>query len=227
MDTAGLLPHLGGAQQMAAIIAHLADLGTLGTAEHKYWKTLGQKLLAPLLFAAARDDRTMTEVLRWVDLREDNEVAKLLEAAGVDGAITAWEASQSGLPQCPPVAYARSGSPRSWPSTPGSLGPRGPRRPSSGVGPVAAKRLSCSVPGSPAPPGMRTPSPPSTGSPPSPAGLSRPASKPASNAPPGGLNRPAPTSWPPAPTSGCWPAKPANRPGGDPIARDPTVTQGA
>ena len=32
---------------------------------------------------------------RWVDLREDNEVAKRLEAAGVDGAITAWEASQS------------------------------------------------------------------------------------------------------------------------------------
>jgi type IV secretory pathway TraG/TraD family ATPase VirD4 len=37
----------------------------------------------------------MVEVLRWVDLREDSEVAKLLEDAGVDGAITAWEASQS------------------------------------------------------------------------------------------------------------------------------------
>jgi type IV secretion system protein VirD4 len=84
-----------GAQQMAATIAHTADLGTLGTAEHKYWKTLGQKLLAPLLFAAARDDRTMSEVLRWVDLREDSEVAKLLEDSGVDGPITAWEASQS------------------------------------------------------------------------------------------------------------------------------------
>src|SRR5512132_3206968 len=84
-----------GAQQLAATIAHTADLGTLGTAEHKYWRTLGQKLLAPLLFAAARDGRSMTEVLRWVDLREDSEVAKLLEDAGVDGAITAWEASQS------------------------------------------------------------------------------------------------------------------------------------
>ena len=36
-----------GAQQIAATIADTADLGTLGTAEHKYWKTLGQKLLAP------------------------------------------------------------------------------------------------------------------------------------------------------------------------------------
>jgi hypothetical protein len=31
------------AQQLAATIAHFADLGTLGTAEHTYWKTLGQK----------------------------------------------------------------------------------------------------------------------------------------------------------------------------------------
>src|SRR6266511_3302329 len=84
-----------GAQQTAATIAATADLGTLATAEHKYWKTLGQKLLAPLLFAAARDGRSMTDVLRWIDLREDNEVAKLLGDSEVDGAITAWEASQS------------------------------------------------------------------------------------------------------------------------------------
>jgi Bifunctional DNA primase/polymerase, N-terminal len=70
---------------MAATIAHTADLGTMGTAEHKYWKTLGQRLLAPILFAAARDDRTMVEVLRWVDLREDNEVAKLLATATSTG----------------------------------------------------------------------------------------------------------------------------------------------
>jgi len=84
-----------GAQQTAATIAATADLGTLATAEHKYWKTLGQKLLAPLLFAAARDGRSMTDLLRWIDLREDNEVAKLLADSEVDGAITAWEASQS------------------------------------------------------------------------------------------------------------------------------------
>jgi type IV secretion system protein VirD4 len=84
-----------GAQQTAATIAATADLGTLATAEHKYWKTLGQKLLAPLLFAAARDGRSMTDVLRWIDLREDNEVAKLLSDSEVDGAVTAWEASQS------------------------------------------------------------------------------------------------------------------------------------
>jgi hypothetical protein len=31
------------AQQLAATIAHTAELGTLGTAEHKYWETLGQE----------------------------------------------------------------------------------------------------------------------------------------------------------------------------------------
>jgi type IV secretion system protein VirD4 len=86
-----------GAQQTAEVIAATADLGgrAVVTAEHKYWKTLGTKLLAPLLFAAARDGRSMTDVLRWIDLREDNEVTKLLTDAEVDGAITAWEASQS------------------------------------------------------------------------------------------------------------------------------------
>jgi type IV secretion system protein VirD4 len=86
-----------GAQQMAEVIAHTADHDprAIATADHKYWKTLGTKLLAPLLFAAARDGRSMTDVLRWIDLRDDNEVTKLLVDSEVDGAITAWEASQS------------------------------------------------------------------------------------------------------------------------------------
>jgi type IV secretion system protein VirD4 len=86
-----------GAQQIAEVIAHTADHDprAIATADHKYWKTLGTKLLAPLLFAAALDGRSMTDVLRWIDLRDDNEVTKLLGDSEVDGAITAWEASQS------------------------------------------------------------------------------------------------------------------------------------
>jgi hypothetical protein len=34
-------------------------------------------------------------------------------------------------------------------------------------------------------------------------------------------------SWPPGPTSGSWPAKPANRPVGDRIASDPTASTGS
>jgi type IV secretion system protein VirD4 len=86
-----------GAQQMAEVIAQTADHDprAIATADHKYWKTLGTKLLAPLLYAAAWDGRSMTDVLRWIDLRDDNEVTKLLADSEVDGAITAWEASQS------------------------------------------------------------------------------------------------------------------------------------
>jgi type IV secretion system protein VirD4 len=86
-----------GAQQMAEVIAATADHDprAIATADHQYWKTLGTKLLAPLLFAAALDGRSITEVLRWIDLRDDHEVTKLLADSEVDGAITAWEASQT------------------------------------------------------------------------------------------------------------------------------------
>ncbi len=84
-----------GAQQMAISIAEAADFGHALTSEHKYWKTLGTKLLAPLLFAAAQSGRTMADVLGWIDLRDEEEVTRILVDAGVDGASNAWEASQA------------------------------------------------------------------------------------------------------------------------------------
>src|SRR6266508_864935 len=61
------------AQTMASIIADTAALSDRPTDEVKYWRTLGTKLLAPLLYAAAYGGWTM---------------------AGVEGAANAWEASQ-------------------------------------------------------------------------------------------------------------------------------------
>src|SRR6266508_2520760 len=61
------------AQVMAGIIADTAALSDRPTDEVKYWRTLGTKLLAPLLYAAAYGGWTM---------------------AGVEGAANAWEASQ-------------------------------------------------------------------------------------------------------------------------------------
>ena len=84
-----------GAQQTATAIAEAADSGQVITSEHKYWKTLGTKLLAPLLFAAATSGRTMADVLGWIDLRDDEQVTQILIDSGVDGAINAWEASQA------------------------------------------------------------------------------------------------------------------------------------
>jgi type IV secretion system protein VirD4 len=82
------------AQTMAAIIADTAALSDRPTDEVKYWRTLGTKLLAPLLYAAAYGGWTMADVVRWVDTREEPEVVKALSEAGAEGAANAWEASQ-------------------------------------------------------------------------------------------------------------------------------------
>jgi type IV secretion system protein VirD4 len=84
-----------GAQTTAAVLADTAAVNDRPSAEVHYWKTLGTKLLAPLLFAAATSDQTMADVVRWVDTRDDDEVTKLLADAGVEGAVVAWEASQA------------------------------------------------------------------------------------------------------------------------------------
>ena len=44
------------------------------TADGEFWYAMAAKLLAPLLFAAALDGRSMAEVLRWVDTQEAGEV---------------------------------------------------------------------------------------------------------------------------------------------------------
>jgi type IV secretory pathway TraG/TraD family ATPase VirD4 len=82
------------AQTMAGIIADTAALSDRPTDEVKYWRTLGTKLLAPMLYAAAWGGWTMADVVRWVDTREEAEVVKALAEAGSEGAANAWEASQ-------------------------------------------------------------------------------------------------------------------------------------
>ncbi len=82
------------AQVTAGIIADTAALSDRPTDEVKYWRTLGTKLLAPLLYAAAYGGWTMADVVRWVDTREEDEVVKALADAGSEGAANAWEASQ-------------------------------------------------------------------------------------------------------------------------------------
>jgi type IV secretory pathway TraG/TraD family ATPase VirD4 len=47
-----------------------------------------------MLFAAATKGLGMSEVLHWLDSREDQQVKDILEAAGVPAAVDAWESSQ-------------------------------------------------------------------------------------------------------------------------------------
>jgi type IV secretion system protein VirD4 len=63
------------------------------TPENEFWYATAAKLLAPLLFAAARDRRTMADVVRWVDTQEMAEVADALERAGTSVALDAARAT--------------------------------------------------------------------------------------------------------------------------------------
>jgi type IV secretion system protein VirD4 len=85
-----------GAQQTAVQLANAIEQTPTEEQrpEHRFWKTMGTKFLAPMLFAAATKGLSMAEVLHWLDSREDQEVKQILEAAGVPAALDAWESSQ-------------------------------------------------------------------------------------------------------------------------------------
>ncbi len=75
---------ISGAQQAAST---LLDAGpTEGVTNANFWSTKGQQLLWPMLFAAATNQQTMGDVVRWLTLQdgekqEKSQVSKLLLAA--------------------------------------------------------------------------------------------------------------------------------------------------
>jgi type IV secretion system protein VirD4 len=85
-----------GAQQTAVQLANAIEQTPTEEQrpEHRFWKTMGTKFLAPMLFAAATKGLGIAEVLHWLDSREDQEVKDILAAAGVPAATDAWESSQ-------------------------------------------------------------------------------------------------------------------------------------
>ncbi len=58
----------------------------------KFWDTLATKLLAPLLYAAARTGQTIHQVSHWVDRSDFDEVARILHSLGDVDAQAAWQA---------------------------------------------------------------------------------------------------------------------------------------
>jgi type IV secretion system protein VirD4 len=85
-----------GAQQMAVMLANAIEQTPTEEQrpEHRFWKTMGTKFLAPMLFAAATKGLGMAEVLHWLDSREDQQIKDLLDTAGVPAVLDAWESSQ-------------------------------------------------------------------------------------------------------------------------------------
>jgi type IV secretion system protein VirD4 len=83
-----------GARRVAAALCSVArSSGRGGMEDAGFWYAMAEKLLAPLLFAAATAGASMADVCRWVDIGEMREVQLALELAGVPEALRAAEAS--------------------------------------------------------------------------------------------------------------------------------------
>lgn len=83
-----------GALRMAAWLASTARAGERGGLQDSdFWYAVAQKLLAPLLYAAARSGATMADVLRWVDLQDEHEPLQALHHAGSVDALQAFAAT--------------------------------------------------------------------------------------------------------------------------------------
>lgn len=99
MKTAGWTPLAGcktwqGAQRVAAWLVSAAHRGGPGIENAEFWYAAAAKLIAPILFAAAISNRTMADVVRWVDAQSQEDVFEVLEESGVDAAMTAFQASK-------------------------------------------------------------------------------------------------------------------------------------
>jgi type IV secretion system protein VirD4 len=97
-----------GAQQTAVMLANAIEQTPTEEQrpEHRFWKTMGTKFLAPMLHAAAVKGLTMAEVLHWLDAREDQQIKEILEGTGVQAALDAWESSQSRTDRAVDSLYA-------------------------------------------------------------------------------------------------------------------------
>ena len=79
---------------MAAWLVSTARAGERGGLQDSdFWYAVAQKLLAPLLLAAARAGKNMADVVRWVDLQDEEEPLVALHEAGETDAIQALAAT--------------------------------------------------------------------------------------------------------------------------------------
>lgn len=81
-----------GARRLAADLTEVTR-SRESTADAEFWYATATKLLAPLVFAAAVDGRSMSDVVRWVDTQERHEVVAIVEASGQREPLQALQAS--------------------------------------------------------------------------------------------------------------------------------------
>lgn len=87
-----------GAGRVAHWLCAAARTANGGPHDADFWFATAEKLLAPMLFAAASGRRTMADVVRWLDEgpeANEMEVEALLAEAGEPAARRAWLATQN------------------------------------------------------------------------------------------------------------------------------------
>ena len=82
-----------GALQSASGLCGVARSAAGGLEDGAFWYATAEKLIAPLLFAAATSGASMGDVVRWVDTAEEDEVLLALEQADEPAALRAAMAS--------------------------------------------------------------------------------------------------------------------------------------
>lgn len=87
-----------GAQRTAMWLAGASRTNGSGLSDADFWYAASAKLLGPHLYAAAMSDRTMADVVRWINTQEEKEVREALQAAGtpeaIDAATASWKREQ-------------------------------------------------------------------------------------------------------------------------------------
>lgn len=84
-----------GAMRVAHLLSTSARSASDGLEDSEFWHAAAEKLLAPLLYAAAGSGGEMTDVIRWLNDGPDAEpeVRELLVASGCEEAMSAWRAN--------------------------------------------------------------------------------------------------------------------------------------
>jgi type IV secretion system protein VirD4 len=81
------------ARRSATWLAEGASTSKTNLPDADFWHAAAAKLLAPILFAAARSGASMADVVTWIDTQAEGTIMRLLETVGHEGAINAMQAS--------------------------------------------------------------------------------------------------------------------------------------
>lgn len=87
-----------GAMRLSHWLTAAARISSSGMQDADFWFQAAEKLISPLLFAAATGELTMAHIVRWVDdgpEASEEEVLGLLKGAGVEEAERAYLATQN------------------------------------------------------------------------------------------------------------------------------------